>query len=147
MEGLIKLRAIERLRRVWLQHYHFSEGQVQWRSNDNLPPAGLMISSPYDEEARYARKGTTSWVGYKIHLTETCGTVVAETNDRAEHLNEPVSAELQDCAQRCEADDGSARVGRELPHLNNKEVNLFMGLKEATPFAERPKYLLLQNSS
>ena len=31
-----------------------------------------MISSPYDVEARYSTKGDTSWVGYKVHLTETC---------------------------------------------------------------------------
>lgn len=119
MEGLIKLKAIERLRRVWLQHYQFSEGQLQWRPNDNLPPAGLMISSPYDEEARYARKGTTSWVGYKIHLTETCGTVMAETSNPAQYLDQPVSAELQDYAQIGEKDDAGpgAGEGRELPHL------------------------------
>jgi transposase len=28
--------------------------------------------SPYEAEARYATKRTTSWVGYKVHLTETC---------------------------------------------------------------------------
>jgi transposase len=117
MQGLLKLSAIERLRRVWLQHYQFSEAQLQWRANDNLPPAGLMISSPYDEEARYARKGTTSWIGYKIHLTETCGAVVADTNDQAEYFDEMVSAELQDCAQPNEVDVGSAREVRELPHL------------------------------
>jgi hypothetical protein len=31
-----------------------------------------MISSPYDTEAHYACKGSTSWIGYKVHLTETC---------------------------------------------------------------------------
>jgi transposase len=32
----------------------------------------LFISSPYDPEAHLARKRTTQWVGYKVHLTETC---------------------------------------------------------------------------
>jgi transposase len=27
--------------------------------------------SPYDVEARWSDKRTTSWVGYKVHLTET----------------------------------------------------------------------------
>jgi hypothetical protein len=40
---------------------------------------GLFISSPHDVEARYAKEGTTSWVGYKVHLTETC-------EDDAPHL-------------------------------------------------------------
>ena len=31
-----------------------------------------MISSPYDFDAHYSRKQTTSWVGYKVHLSETC---------------------------------------------------------------------------
>ena len=35
--------------------------------------------SPYDPEARYARKETTTWVGYNVHLTETC-------DDGAPHL-------------------------------------------------------------
>jgi transposase len=37
-----------------------------------LPPSLLMINSPYNREAHYAKKGTTSWVGYKVHLTESC---------------------------------------------------------------------------
>ena len=31
-----------------------------------------MICSPYDIEATYGRKLTTWWVGYKVHLTESC---------------------------------------------------------------------------
>lgn len=31
-----------------------------------------MISSPYEPDAHYAKKYTTSWIGYKVHLTETC---------------------------------------------------------------------------
>ena len=34
-------------------------------------PAGL-LSSPYDTEARYSTKRELNWVGYKVHLTETC---------------------------------------------------------------------------
>jgi transposase len=34
-------------------------------------PAGL-ITSPYDLEARYSTKRGNSWVGYKVHLTESC---------------------------------------------------------------------------
>ena len=30
------------------------------------------MASPYDVEARYALKRSTEWVGYKVHLTETC---------------------------------------------------------------------------
>jgi len=31
-----------------------------------------MISSPYDLDAHYSKKHTTSWVGYKVHMSETC---------------------------------------------------------------------------
>jgi transposase len=31
-----------------------------------------MISSPYDAEARYSSKRSVEWVGYKVHLTESC---------------------------------------------------------------------------
>jgi len=37
-----------------------------------LPPAPLLISSPYDPEARWSKKRDTEWVGYKVHVTETC---------------------------------------------------------------------------
>jgi transposase len=37
---------------------------VQWRSNDDLPPAALLIQSPYDVEARFGVKRTTTWTGY-----------------------------------------------------------------------------------
>jgi transposase len=32
----------------------------------------VRIASPYDLEARYSSKRETHWVGYKVHLTETC---------------------------------------------------------------------------
>jgi transposase len=69
---LREVPAVETLRRVWVQQYVEVEGVIRWRNADNTPPSRLMISSPYDTEAHYACKGGTSWVGYKVHLTETC---------------------------------------------------------------------------
>jgi len=63
---------IETLRRVWVQDFMIIEGVTQWRQAGNVPPSSLRISSPYDTEARYAHKRSTTWVGYKVHLTETC---------------------------------------------------------------------------
>jgi transposase len=72
--------AVETLRRVWVQPFYLAAGQVHWRTEkEGIPPAGLFISSPYDVEAHYAKKQTTSWVGYKVHVTETC-------DDDAPHL-------------------------------------------------------------
>jgi transposase len=66
------LPAVEILRQVWIQNYTWREGQLIYRDNDNLPPAGRYISSPYDTAVRYASKRTTAWTGFKVHLTETC---------------------------------------------------------------------------
>jgi transposase len=65
--------AVQTLRLVWLQQFYQEAGELRWRTEaEGLPPARQFISSPYDPEARYARKDTTTWVGYKVHLTETC---------------------------------------------------------------------------
>ena len=65
--------AVATLRLVWLQQFYQEEGAIRWRTQaDGVPPSSQSISSPYDPEARYARKETTTWVGYKVHLTETC---------------------------------------------------------------------------
>ena len=71
---LWQLPAIDILRRVWLQQFRLVDGQLRWRveNQDELPPSAQLISSPYDLEARFSRKRTTTWVGYKVHLTETC---------------------------------------------------------------------------
>ncbi|HEV2124946.1 MAG TPA: transposase, partial [Chloroflexota bacterium] len=69
---LREIPAIETLRQVWVQQYTPTDGLVHWRSAADVPPASIFISSPYDPDARYAKKRETSWVGYKVHLTETC---------------------------------------------------------------------------
>jgi len=69
---LREVPAVAILRRVWMQNYWWDGTQVHGREADNIPPAAQFISSPDDPEAHYARKHTTPWVGYKVHLTETC---------------------------------------------------------------------------
>jgi Transposase DDE domain len=95
---LRELPTVQMLRRVWAQQYHPREPRTarrlsgtpsesdeehqaeagdrlhsgHWRAKDDLPPAAQMQNSPYDAEARYGKKRETSWVGYKLHLTETC---------------------------------------------------------------------------
>ena len=71
-EWMRAVPAVETLRRVWVHSFVPTEGGVQWRQKDNVPPSGLRISSPYDTEARFAHKRSATWVGYKVHLTETC---------------------------------------------------------------------------
>jgi transposase len=64
------------LRRIWLQQYYRCTVPglevLRWRTGDEHPPSALLIHSPYDLEARYCSKRDTHWVGYKLHLTETC---------------------------------------------------------------------------
>ncbi len=69
---LREIPAVETLRRVWVQQYQLVEGAPRWRAAEDIPPSSTFVSSPHDPDAHYARKGTTQWVGYKVHLTETC---------------------------------------------------------------------------
>ena len=52
--------------------------------SDGVPPAQQRLASPYDTDARWATKGEELfWLGYKLHLTETCDDPSDET-ERAE---------------------------------------------------------------
>jgi transposase len=65
---------VETLRRIWVQQFYWVDGKVYWRTKDTWgqPPAGKMISSPDDMDARYCVKRSTEWTVYKVHFTETC---------------------------------------------------------------------------
>ncbi len=69
---LRQLPAVEGLRQVWVQHYYHDGTALQWRTQNNFPPSGVMIASPYDTESRYSHKRGMEWRGYKVHLSETC---------------------------------------------------------------------------
>jgi transposase len=73
---LRSLPPLETLRQVWLQNFavDWSDGteKVTWRAWDNVPVAGDCIASPHDVEVRACSKGSTEWVGFRLHLTETC---------------------------------------------------------------------------
>jgi transposase len=65
-EAPIWLRAIpavEVLRRVWVQQYLLTQEKVSWRSDDSIPPAAILISSPYDLDAHMSIKQSTFWTG------------------------------------------------------------------------------------
>ena len=68
-----QLKAVEVLRQVWLQQYYAPvEGTVQLRNEKDGPPHSKRIFSPHETEARKSTKRSTTWTGYKVHLTETC---------------------------------------------------------------------------
>src|SRR5512132_2734774 len=70
------LPALEALRQIWVQQYYRCSvpgmAVVRWRTTEEQPPAAVRITSPYELEARYCTKRDTQWVGYKLHLSETC---------------------------------------------------------------------------
>ena len=69
---LTQLPAIVLLRRLWAEQFTGEAGKLGWREVKDMPsPAGL-LASPYDPDARYSTKREIEWIGYKVHLTETC---------------------------------------------------------------------------
>lgn len=77
---LREIPAIETLRQVWVQNFSIDDQKVSWRTPSNMPPCAIKIQSPHDVEVRYSKKRQTTWVGYKVHLTETCETAPDKPN-------------------------------------------------------------------
>jgi transposase len=70
---LREIPAVQILRQVWVQNYVPSATGLRWRTrSDGLPPAARYISSPHDLDAHFSRGRSIAWIGYKLHLTETC---------------------------------------------------------------------------
>ena len=61
---------------MWIQQFYRcllpGRETVRWRTTEEAPPSAVLIQSPYDPEARYNTKRETTWVGYKVHVSETC---------------------------------------------------------------------------
>lgn len=65
---------MEALRQIMVQNF-VTDGRGRLRARqtkDGQPPARLRIESPYETQARWARRGNTRWTGYLVHVTETC---------------------------------------------------------------------------
>ena len=63
LRGCARIPAVEVLRQVWMQQFYMSEDHVHWRADDNIPPASILVSSPYDPEAHLSIKRSTVWTG------------------------------------------------------------------------------------
>jgi transposase len=70
--SLGKLSEVELLRQVWEQNYEISDGRIRVLDPKEMPEGARRIESPYEMEARYSTKRSMGWVGYKVHLTESC---------------------------------------------------------------------------
>lgn len=70
----LKLERVETLRKIWQQHFTRGDedDKVRWGDGAETVRAAASIESPYDTQAKYSRKDTTKWTGYKVHLSETC---------------------------------------------------------------------------
>ena len=71
-DWLRQIPSVDILRQTWVHQYFIDNGQIRLRSAKDLPPAGQRYDSPYDPQASYGNKRSTTWTGYKVHLTETC---------------------------------------------------------------------------
>lgn len=73
-EYLRSLPSLQTLRQVWIQQYFPSPKGLVWRRDKEhgLSAAPVSIRSPHDTQARYSEKRGSGWVGYKVHLTESC---------------------------------------------------------------------------
>ncbi len=69
---LRELPAVQELRVTWIHQFVHQDGQVRLRAKEDLPPCALRHDSPSDPEARSSTKRERSWIGYKVHLTESC---------------------------------------------------------------------------
>jgi transposase len=79
---LAELPAVETLRQVLVQNFtlvtHADGREVVKRREkkqprgDGIPPGRYRIASPCDTDARWGAKRDESWLGYKLHITETC---------------------------------------------------------------------------
>ncbi len=73
LQLLPQVPAVEMMRRIWVQNYLQAGERVRFRTEeDGIPKAARFISSPHDRDAHLGRKGSNSWMGYKVSLTEAC---------------------------------------------------------------------------
>jgi transposase len=77
---LQEVTSVPTLKRIWQQYYDVAGGTAKWRTDPQDDEGDGVIRSPYDPEARTGRKRETAWLGYKVHLTETCGLDEAGTD-------------------------------------------------------------------
>ena len=82
---LREVPAVQVLRRVWIQNFCLLPASapggdaagdgvaLRWRTTaEGFPPSLLTVASPCDPDVHYAKKRSTTWIGYKVHLTEAC---------------------------------------------------------------------------
>lgn len=64
--------AVATLREVWAQQFTDPPEAPRLKEAKERAASAELICSPYDIEARFSTRRSFSWVGYRVHLTETC---------------------------------------------------------------------------
>ncbi len=113
--GLGRLPAVEVLRRVWTRHFVREDGAppgegVRLRAKDEPPPPATgPVESPYDPEARFRTRSGTAWVGYVVHLSESC-----EEDDAVHLITHALTTTAAVHEARCTAAIHAALAGKGL---------------------------------
>ena len=71
-QGLSELHPITALRAIFEQQYLEKGKGFELRDDEESIPPASRIASPHDTDARFGKKGSTRWLGYSTHFTETC---------------------------------------------------------------------------
>lgn len=140
--------AVHTVRKVWEHQYHRSDGQVYWRATKDLPPSHEQVVSPVDTDARFSKKRHTEWVGYRVHLTETCDdqtphfitdgqTVVATTPDVAMTDVIPESLASRDIIPAEQYGDAGYRSTDHLESSTHRGIALLGPVNEDTAWQSR----------
>jgi transposase len=88
-KALRELESVGVLRQVWQQYYEVKGGRAKWRAGPQAAQSEGVVRSPYDPQARTGKKRETAWLGYKVHLTETCQSEAQTDDGKAEALAAP----------------------------------------------------------
>jgi transposase len=69
---LLPLVRVQTLRQIWAEQFTTTTRGLRLRPVKEMPAVAALMASPYDVDARWSTKRDFEWVGYKVHLTETC---------------------------------------------------------------------------
>jgi transposase len=132
---LREIPAVKILHQVWMQNYTWIEGKIRWRSCEDIPPAAQYIGSPYDTQAHYSKKRSMTWVGYKVHVTETCE---KDSPHLITHV-ETTSAPVSDDARTALIHEGLKRKGltRRAAHCRYRVCGCQIAAREPAALPDR----------
>lgn len=70
--AMCALPSVQTLRLAWSHPFKEVGGKASWLPGAELLPAAERFESPYDTDTRCGNKAGFNWIGYRVHLSETC---------------------------------------------------------------------------